>query len=42
MVILLVERTFASSETRSARGIFSSSAAKDDPIFMVFPSAAKH
>src|SRR5260370_18435323 len=39
MVILLVERIFATSDARSARGIFSSSTAKDDRIFMVFPGA---
>src|SRR5208282_1898221 len=37
MVILLVERIFASSDARNACGVFSSSTAKDDRAFMVFP-----
>jgi hypothetical protein len=42
MVILLVERIFATSEARNACGIFSSSTAKDDRVFMIFPGQANH
>ena len=42
MVILLVERIFATSEARNACGIFSSSTAKDDRVFMMFPGQANH
>ena len=42
MVILLVERIFASSDARNACGIFSSSTAKEDRVFMVFSDEANH
>ena len=42
MVILLVERICASSDARNACGIFSSSTAKDDRVFMVFSGQANH